>query len=90
MNKKKNIYEFHRSTHDKLIIRFREDWYEIEYVNFFQELDEDMDPTRAAHHKLCIPIWLLPKLKEGIDMALTEWERECPVKAPEPEEEVPF
>lgn len=75
MDKNKSIYEFQQVTWDKLYVRLNEDLCNISYINFSHEVDEDWTPEGYGSNSVSIPVRFLPKLKEGIDKALTMLEK---------------
>lgn len=90
MNKKKNIYEFQHVTYDKLFIKIRGKTCEISHVNTSHGIDEDSSPFEPGYNALYIPMWLLPKLKEGIEKALAEGKKEDLDEVFGDEEDNPF
>jgi len=70
MNKEKEIFEYFHITRDRLFINLDDKYCKIWHMQFSHEDGEDCPPVTAGDHSVIIPIWLLPKLKEGIEKAI--------------------
>ena len=70
------IYEFKKNVGEKVVIQFTEfKGYKLIDLRVFYNAGLDEDDWRPTSKGITISVDTIPKLKEGIDKALEEWDK---------------